>query len=439
MRIVCPIHAGIVVPIGLLVFLSATVAPCHAQSKTSSATIESAAPAATVESTAPAKRPQLRPSASITASESYDSNVYLQDVTGQAHRQSFVTAISPFVGLEWEPGPELLINANYSPEIVRYHSEPTENHNDHRGNLNFAGKIGDATYEVLNSVTYIDGNTTGPTFTGPGGAPAIGGVPVRDRRAAINIKDSFKVQYPIGNWFIRPTGAWYMNDYKTDRRSTAGYLNYADRNDMNGGVDIGYKVFEKTYLVIGYRYGHQYQEAFLGNPTEFSNDYQRPLFGAEGSPLPWLKFSLLAGPELRRFGPNATGIDRNQDQLFVDFNATLTLGKADVVKISVNRYTRPAYTGRNQLQELICDAAWTHKFDAQWSTSLGFTAYLADYAPVTRNDGIYTPTFAVTYQFNKHLSAELRYAYDGTNSEVPNTSGREYERHLTRLGVKYMF
>ncbi len=417
--------------IGLALLLSATVSVSRAQSP--------ASPAA-IESVAPAKHREWRPSASVTASESFDSNVFLQDVTGIARRQSFVTAVAPFVGMEWEPGSELLMSANYSPEIVRYHSEPTENHNDHRGNLNFAGKLGEASYEVLNSVTWIDGSTVGPTFTGPGGAPAIGGVPIRDRRAAINLKESFKLQYPIGDWFIRPVGGWYMNDYKTDHRSTAtGYLNYADRDDMNGGLDIGYKVFEKTYVVIGYRYGHQDQEAFLGNSTEFSNDYHRPLFGAEGSPLPWLKFSLLAGPELRRFGSNAVGIDRSQDQLFVDFAAMLTLGKADVVKLSANRYTRPAYTGRNQLQEFICDATWTHKFNNAWSGSLGFTSYLADYAPVVRNDGIYTPTGALTYQFNKHLSAELRYAFDGTNSEVPATEGREYARHLTRLGVRYVF
>lgn len=428
-RTACTARAG--ARIGLLLFLFATVVFSHAQSQASRAAIGSAPPP---------RRHDWRAVTNITASESFDSNVFLQDVTSLAHRQSFVTSVAPSVGAEWTPGSELLLAASYSPEIVRYHSEPTENHNDHRGNLNFVGRLGDASYEVLNSVTWIDGSKTGPTFTGPGCAPAIGGVPIRDRRAAVNLRESFKLQYPVGDWFIRPVGGWYLNDYRTDRSSAAGYINYADRDDMNGGVDVGYKVLEKIWLVAGYRYGHQDQEAILGNPVEYSNDYQRPLFGAEGNPLPWLKFSLLAGPELRRFGPNvAAGFERKQNELFVDFAATLTLGKADVVKLSANRYTRPAYTGRNQLQELICDATWSHKFSDALSSSLGFTSYLADYAPTIRNDGIYTPTVGLTYQFNKHLSAELRYSYDGTNSEVPDTEGREYERHLTRLGVRYVF
>ncbi|MCX6908462.1 MAG: outer membrane beta-barrel protein [Verrucomicrobia bacterium] len=430
MTLATPIGAGI----GLLLFLSATLVSGHAQSPTDRAAIESAPPA---------KPREWRAVANITVSESFDSNVFLQDTTSLAHRQSFVTSVSPLVGAEWTPGPELLVAASYSPEIVRYHAEPTENHNDHRGNLNFVGRLGDASYEVLNSVTWIDGSKTGPTFTGPTGtlgAPSIGGFPIRDRRAAVNLKESFKLQYPIGNWFIRPVSAWYMNDYKTVQSSAAGYLNYADRDDMNGGLDIGYKVIEKTWLVVGYRYGHQDQDAYLGNPLEYSNDYQRFLFGAEGSPLRWLKFSLLAGPELHRFGPNvAAGFRRDQDQLFVDFAATLMLGKADTVKLSANRYTRPGYTGRSELSECLCEATWNHKFDDAWSGSLGFTSYLADYAPVARNDGIYTPTVGLTYQFNNHLSAELRYSFDGTVSEVPATEGREYTRHLTRLGVRYVF
>ena len=135
----------------------------------------------------------------------------------------------------------------------------------------------------------------------------------------------------------------------------------------------------------------------MGNPQEYSNDDHRPLFGAESRPLPWLKFSLLAGPELRRFGPNiATGFDRNQDQLFVDFSATLKLGNSDVVKLSANCCTRPAYTGRNQLQEFICDATWNHRFNDALSGNLGFTSYLADCAPVARNTGIYTPTVVLS-------------------------------------------
>ena len=432
--------AGIV---GLL-FLSATAAPGHAQAATSPAPIDATMPPkaspSLVEPATPPKNPEWRTTVSVAVAEWFDSNVFLQDVTSQAHRQSMVTSVAPFFGVEWNPEPEFHMAVNYSPNLVRYASDPTEDHTDHRGNINFAGQFGDATYEVLNSATWIDGSRTDVTFPGPGGAPAIGGIPIRDRRQALNLKESFKLQYPIGNWFVRPVASWYMNDYNTAYSAAPGYENYASRTDINGGVDIGYKVYDKTYAVVGYRSGHQDQDALPGSPLEYSNDYNRFLFGGEGNPLPWLKFALLAGPEIHYFGSDVcTGFYHNQSQLYVDFSATMTLGKADSLTLSAKRYTRPGYTGRSMLSELLCEAAWKHKFTDALTASAGFTSYLADYFPTVRNDDIYTPAVGLTYQFNKHFSAELRYSYDVANSEVPDTDGREFQRQIAMLNLRYTF
>ena len=429
--------AGIV---GLLLLST----PSHVQAAASPAPIEATVPSkaspALVEPDAPPKNPEWRTTVSVAVAEWCDSNVFLQDVTSQAHRQSMVTSVAPFFGVEWNPEPEFHMAVNYSPNLVRYASDPTEDHTDHRGNINFAGQLGDATYEVLNSATWIDGSRTDVTFPGPGGAPAIGGIPIRDRRQALNLNESFKLQYPIGDWFVRPVGGWYMNDYKTAYSAAPGYENYASRDDINGGVDIGYKVYDKTYAVVGYRSGHQDQAALPGSPIEYSNDYNRFLFGGEGSPLPWLKFSFMAGPELHYYGPNvAAGFCANQSQLYADFAATVTLGKADVLVLSAKRYTRPGYTGRSILSEFLCDATWRHKFTDALSGNMGFTSYLADYAPLVRNDDIYTPSVGLTYQFNKHFCAELRYSYDVANSEVVNTEGREFQRQIAMLNLRYLF
>ena len=396
--------------------------------------------AASIEADAPPRKSEWRTTVSVTVAEWFDSNVFLQDVGNLAHKQSMVTSVAPFLGTVWEPAPEFHMAVNYSPNLVRYASDSSEDHTDHRGNLNFGGQIGDATYEVLNSATWIDGSRKDLTFTGPGGAPAIGGIPIRDRRQALNLNESFKLQYPIGNWFVRPVACWYMNDYKTDYSAAPGYENYASRDDINGGVDIGYKVYEKTYAVVGYRAGHQDQAALPGSPLEYSNDYNRFVFGGEGSPFPWLKFALLAGPEIHYYGSDVcAGFYHNQSQLYVDFSATVTLGKADSLVLSAKRYTRPGYTGRSMLTECLCDAGWKHKFTDALTASLGFTAYLADYFPTVRNDDIYTPAVGLTYQFNKHFCAELRYTYDVANSEVPATDGREFQRQIAMLNLRYTF
>ena len=78
---------------------------------------------------------------------------------------------------------------------------------------------------------------------------------------------------------------------------------------------------------------------------------------------------------------------------------------------------------------------------------IGFTLYIGDWqAPVNRDDWIYTPSAALDYNFNKHLSAELAYSYDWVDSkcppprrsaELPNS--HEFTRHLVSLAVKYAF
>ena len=42
------------------------------------------------------------------------------------------------------------------------------------------------------------------------------------------------------------------------------YENYVDRQDVNGGLDVGYEAVKDTYLVAGYRYGRQDQFTLPG-------------------------------------------------------------------------------------------------------------------------------------------------------------------------------
>jgi len=91
------------------------------------------------------------------------------------------------------------------------------------------------------------------------------------------------------------------------------------------------------------------------------------------------------------------------------------------------------------------DLAWKHKFNDQFATTLGFTLYVGDWEnPVHRDDWIYTPNIGLTYNYNKHLSAELAYSYDWVDSKIsatvePLTNSHEFTRHLVSLAVKYVF
>src|SRR5258708_3024397 len=173
---------------------------------------------ATARSTAnplPGKEHAWSTSASLSLKEAYDSNVYMQKVTPLANQDSFVTILTPAVSAQWKPDPLFALFVGYSPEIAFYHAEPSEDYITHRGTINLSGKIKDTTWELLNGISWIDGNKLSPTFFGPGGAPALGGVPLRDRRAAAIYRDGFKLVHPIDNWFLRPVVSAYSPAFIT--------------------------------------------------------------------------------------------------------------------------------------------------------------------------------------------------------------------------------
>lgn len=391
---------------------------------------------------APAPASAWSHSVSLAVKETFDSNVYMQKVTPLADQESFVTAITPSLGLSWKPCEHFTAALNYSPEAAFYHSESTENYVAHKGALNLSGKFDTTTWELLNSVTLIDGDGDSPTFFGPGGGPALGGVPLRDRRDATIYRQSFKLQHPIGeHWFVRPVATLYLHDFQTRHQASVPgsvYANYVDRSDFAGGLDLGYKVTDTTWAVLGYRYGYQGQATALANTIEYSNYYQRVLAGVEGKPFDWLKLSVLAGPDFRNFGDNVpAAFDDHHTKFYLDASATITPTKSDTITLSGKRFEQPGYGGGSVYEDVAYELAWRHKFNAQLTFGAGFRVLHWDFSNVTRNEWWYSPNAMVGYAFNKHWSSELTYSYDNVDSREDATEGREAKRHLVSLGIKY--
>ncbi|MGD0745135.1 MAG: hypothetical protein ABSA45_08260 [Verrucomicrobiota bacterium] len=412
--------------------------------------------------------------ADFTLKETYDDNVYIEDIKPiaanvnaaeaaglhpvQAGKSSFVTTLVPRFGLNYEPCSGFKVTVGYAPEIALYTSAEDEDYIAHRATLNFSGKIKDATWELLNSPAFIEGSTIGPVFARPEDVPAIGGIPLRDRREQFVFRNGFRLTLPFGRWFIRPVAASYYHDFLTDQRLNTdpaySYENYLDRQDVNGGVDVGYDVGKKTFLTLGYRYGRQDQ--FVGpnaNNTAFTDSpydssYHRILAGVEGSPVKWLKLNVQLGPEFRRFDPGtAAGFDRSEVLCYADASATVIPTRADTVNLRWTRFEQPAFSSQSVYEDIKYDLTWRHKFSDQFTAGAGFTVYVGDWqTPVNRNDWIYTPSAMASYAFNKHLSAEFNCSCDLVQSKVSTSApgatyadGREFSRNLVSLAVKYVF
>lgn len=404
---------------------------------------------------------------SLGVTESYDSNVYLQDVEPlpanvaaaraagfdpvEANHGSFVTSIQPKLELNYQSSPAFKLSASYAPEIAFYHNADSEDHVAHRSALNFGGIRNGIAWELNNAAIYIDGDENGPVFARPGDIPAIGGIPLRDRREALILRDSLKMTIPMEDFFLRPLASFYYHDFRTGQRASGtgyAYENYIDRLELSAGMDLGYRATENTALVLGYRYGGQSQYDLLGKDSPYDNRFHRILVGVEGAPFDWLKLAVLGGPDIREFS-NGTPANFDRDELlyYIDGTATVTVSPQDSLTFLVRRYEQPAFSSHSMYEDITYSANWKHKMGDHWSAGAGFRAYGGDWqAPVEREDWIFTPSASVIYARDA-FTAELGYSYDWVDNvagAVPGTptafaDGREFTRSIVSLSGKYSF
>ena len=383
-------------------------------------------------------------SVQLGARESFDSNVFLQSTTPLANRESFVTTVLPRLGACWKADGSTF-SASYAPEIAFFHDEPSENSTTHRLQAD-ASIVGDGRlFECNAAFTDIDGSSVGPTWSGPGGAPATGGPAVRDRRDAAIVRAGGRLRQDLADaWFFRPGGTFYLHDFQTEHRASRGYQNYVDRSEFTVGTDIGRSVREDCRTWIGYRFGAQDESRLLNFRDECDNRLQRVLLGAEGTFARNVKGCVAVGPDWRAYGdrvPAAFG-NRHRTTLFLDASLTVTPSPSDTVTASAREFEQPGFGGCAAYDDLTLDLTWRHRWagPARWMVGAGVRAYHTDFlAPVVRNDWVCSANGVLGRRLSSHLNAEASYAFEEGLTRDDRASGREYRRHLVGLGVNYAF
>lgn len=388
-------------------------------------------------------------STTLTARESYDSNVFLQDTSPDAaiigalpaRRASLVSSVAVSLAGEARPFPALTVAAIYAAEAARFHSAASEDSVVHRLSLNTAGRSGVTNWSWQNSGTWIDGSDESPIFGGPGGAASMAGIPLRDRRDAFVGRSSFKLTHTAGPWLLRPVAAAYLHDFHTRQRRRSGYVNYIDRQELLAGVDLGRAISPTSWFIVGMRAGRQEQLKLHGEDSAYDHRLQRLVAGIEGKLLPFLQVNLLAGPEFRRTSAGtAAGFDRERTRLWLDASAALTLGPRDVLTIAARRFEQPAFASCSVYEDITYELAWRRKISDRLATTAGFKAYGGDWpAPFVREDWIFTSSASAQYAVSRRLVLEFACACERADSRVPATAGREYRRHLASAGLRFTF
>jgi hypothetical protein len=409
---------------------------------------------------------------SLAVKESYDSNVFLcgagPEITGKAasvkNLTSWITTVSPKITVNLAPlfgGGKILktLTLGYSPDFAIYHEQNSESYNAHRFTTAIKGKAEAFSFNLENGFTYIDGDPTGPVYPGSFNS-CYATAAARERRRQIQDKAKISLQYNRGKWFARGVAGLAYYDLQTALINPAiapsGYQNYADRYDVNGGVDIGYKIMSDFSAMVGYRYGHQYQQQFAGWGASYSysspSDYQRVLFGLEGNPAKWLKLQFQLGPDFRRYAAGAPVIDRNPAVFYGEASATAQITQKDTLAFQFKQWRWVSGSGLVAYQDSLYDLNYTRKLDDKLSLSLGVRGMESDYTCANisskriRDDWMVTLSGGLKYAFNSHFSVEAGYsadlgvnAYDHLTADQLPDEKREFVRHILSLAVQVTF
>jgi len=437
------------------------------------------------------QKPSWLTDMSLGVKEGFDDNVLLvaDQNPGMKAQSSWITTVSPKVGFNFAP---LLGNQKtlqtlslaYSPDFAIYHGASSESYNAHKLAAGIKGKSDDFSFSLDNAFLFNDGSSVAPIYALDQSAVAANQADknrsayataiARERREQIQDRASIVMQYNIDKFFIRPSAALLYYDLMTDqhRASVApfkGYQNYVDRYDINGGLDFGYKVTPDISAILGYRYGHQYQQAMPnavdtmvvnGQQAHASADYQRVLGGLEGKPLKWLTAKLAAGPEFRSYCSAAPVDNDHTVDYYGEAALTATITPTQTLSVNYKHWQWVSSTGKLVYGDNTYSLAYHWNATKQLGLDLGVKYVESDYnsssARLTgrtataagqsqRDDAMCTFSLGVGYAFTPHLSASLAYNYDlGRNLQdnLPASAYadyREFDHQLVSAGVQFKF
>lgn len=417
---------------------------------------------------------------SIGVKESFDDNVFLAgapvlavykvpvgSVAALKNIGSFVTTISPKIRVDFVPllgkqGALQSLTLSYAPDFAFYHGASSENHSNHRFATAIKGKMDNFSFQMDNTFQYVDGSEYAPMY--PGNNRSAYSHPVaRERREQVQNRNTITFRYDQEKWFLRPTASLLYYDMDTAQLAGfTGYINFADRYDINGGADLGYKLNKTLAVTLGYRYGSQYQQTYSTAIDPYnqssSSVYQRALLGIEGKLFNWLEIKIQGGPDFRRYANSAPVRDRSPTTYYGEAALTATLSKQDTITFNYRQWQWVAGTGCGPTFDSTYELNYRRKFNNKLSGNLGLRLLGADYtsglsysagksAPGTaptnfRNDLQYTVSAGMRYAFNAHYSVDLSYAYDlGRNAidGLANPDYREFDHQLVSLGVQAKF
>jgi len=326
----------------------------------------------------------------------------------------------------------------YTGETFSYLDIAVEDYSTHRIALSRRAQGTWWTGSIEGSSVFIDGNEQ--SFALSSGANGNAVALMRDRRRQWQNRGKALLITSWPNLYARTTASILDIDYHT--AVEAGNWVFTDRRDMLLGVDVGRSPQDAWF--VGARAGRQRQAVspLPGASFDASNEYNRVVVGWEMKPKDGRSFSIVAGPDFRRFTGNYDQRMLTSPQttsLWCEAGGSLPIGHGFAISGKLTRWTFLSSVGKSAYVDTIADAAVSWNLKPTFGMRFGFRAHQTDYILAVRNDWQSHATAEFTWRVTRRtlLSFELlrHRAWDGLDV----AKDRSFTRNVGSLGLVRQF
>ncbi len=391
---------------------------------------------------------------SASVKEGYDSNLYGVSATPAGHPNvanvsSTYTTLDATLTVDFlaPAGPRhghflSLLTLAYAADYTAYQAVAREDNLRNTFTLTLRGKEGPWSAAIDNQFLFVDGGKDDPFYSTYN---VLGYAPTRERRKQAQERNTSFLRYDWTHAFVRvAANATYYNlmiDEHNPVGAYKGYINWVNRDDQNGGVDLGYKLAPDFALTAGWRLGSQTQGRPYYSTVDNDNTYNRALLGLEGKLFHRLQLSVVAGPDFRRYtdveSPGLTG--SRHTWLYLQGQAALTLSAHDTLAVSTKVWHFVSSPGLTSFQDSASSLTYKHSFTKALEGSVAATEMESRYdAPTVRSDYDRSYPVSLTYAATRcfTLVAEFNDVTGHSLLSSTVTPGRGFNDHLVSLTAR---
>jgi hypothetical protein len=358
-------------------------------------------------------------------------------ILGSEETLTYAAAVNLSLALSAVTPAKPSLKLTYAGEAVRFDRWSGENFATNRFGASGQFTVGVWKFTGEGSSLYVDGSKETLLAVPSVNANAIS--LWRERRRQWQHRLKLQSQAEFGAVVVRGTGTLLAYDYQT--QVVAGRFAFADRSDIQGALDLGWRQSPDSLWLAGVRAGQQ-EQAIIPLPNcafDYSNTYHRLVAGWEGKPVANTTVTLAAGPDFRHYSGAIDsrvflgGRDRTSFWCEGGFVAkpipTLTLtGK-------VARMDWLSSTGKSAYVDSNAETAAVWTLSPAWTARLLAKVHRCEYFPLVRDDWESFLGAGATLKLSARTQLTMDFLRHNAWNNLAGVPEREFQRLVLILGA----